>query len=55
MFGLKAAPAPDMDESALLDCIDWLSLGYEVVQSIYPARNSRPPTRPRPMRSTARC
>ena len=36
MFGLKAAPAPDMDESALLDCIDWLSLGYEVVQSIYP-------------------
>ncbi|HEY1312114.1 MAG TPA: hydratase [Pseudolabrys sp.] len=36
MFGLKAAPAPDMDENALLDCIDWLSLGYEVVQSIYP-------------------
>jgi 2-keto-4-pentenoate hydratase len=36
MFGLKAAPAPDMDETALLDCIDWISLGYEIVQSIYP-------------------
>jgi 2-oxo-3-hexenedioate decarboxylase len=36
MFGLKAAPLPRMTESELLDCIDWLSLGYEVVQSIYP-------------------
>jgi 2-keto-4-pentenoate hydratase len=25
-----------MDEPALLDCIDWITLGYEVVQSIYP-------------------
>jgi 2-oxo-3-hexenedioate decarboxylase len=36
MFGLKATPLPDMNEAALLDCIEWLSLGYEVVQSIYP-------------------
>lgn len=36
MFGLKAAPLPDMNEAALLDCIEWVSLGYEVVQSIYP-------------------
>jgi 2-oxo-3-hexenedioate decarboxylase len=36
MFGLKKAPLPSMDQSALLDCIDWISLGYEVVQSIYP-------------------
>lgn len=36
IFGLKASPAPDMNEAGLLDCIDWLSLGYEVVQSIYP-------------------
>lgn len=36
MFGLGARPAPDMDEAALLDCIDWISLGYEIVQSIYP-------------------
>lgn len=36
MFGLKAAPSPDMDEAALLDCIEWLSLGYEIVQSIFP-------------------
>ena len=35
MFGLKAAPSPDMNETALLDCIEWVSLGYEIVQSIY--------------------
>jgi 2-oxo-3-hexenedioate decarboxylase len=36
MFGLKAAPLPGMDEAVLLDCIEWVSLGYEVVQSIFP-------------------
>jgi len=36
MFGLKAAPLPGMDDAALLDCIEWLSLGYEIVQSIFP-------------------
>src|SRR5690349_17644402 len=29
MFGLKTAPIPGMSEAALLDCIEWLSLGYE--------------------------
>lgn len=24
-----------MDEPALLDCIEWIALGYEIVQSIY--------------------
>jgi 2-oxo-3-hexenedioate decarboxylase len=36
MFGLGKAPLPSMDESALLDCIDWVALGYEIVQSIFP-------------------
>jgi 2-oxo-3-hexenedioate decarboxylase len=36
MFGLKAPPTPGMPVDALLDCIDWLALGYEIVQSIYP-------------------
>ena len=36
MFGLKGAPLPGMSEAALLDCIEWVSLGYEVVQSIFP-------------------
>jgi 2-oxo-3-hexenedioate decarboxylase len=36
IFGLAKAPLPSMDPSALLDCIEWISLGYEVVQSIYP-------------------
>src|ERR1700745_3382287 len=36
MFRLKAAPLPGMNEAALLDCIEWVSLGYEIVQSIFP-------------------
>jgi len=36
MFGLNAAPLPDMNETALLECIEWVALGYEVVQSIFP-------------------
>lgn len=36
MFGLGKAPSPDMDEAALLDCVDWTALGYEVGQSIFP-------------------
>jgi 2-oxo-3-hexenedioate decarboxylase len=36
MFGLKSALLPDMNEVALLDCIEWVSLGYEIVQSIFP-------------------
>src|SRR5271154_5377309 len=30
IFGLKAAPLPDMSEAALLDCTEWVALGYEV-------------------------
>jgi 2-oxo-3-hexenedioate decarboxylase len=36
MFGLAAAPTPDMSDAALLDCIEWVALGYEIVQSIFP-------------------
>jgi 2-oxo-3-hexenedioate decarboxylase len=36
MFGLKATPMPGMSDAALLDCTEWVSLGYEVVQSIFP-------------------
>ena len=35
IFGLYKAPLPSMDQSALLDCIEWVALGYEIVQSIY--------------------
>jgi 2-oxo-3-hexenedioate decarboxylase len=37
MFGLKAAPLPGMNEAALLDCIEWVTLGYEIVQSMFPS------------------
>jgi 2-keto-4-pentenoate hydratase len=36
MFGLGTEPAPDMSDDALLDCIAWVALGYEIVQSIFP-------------------
>jgi 2-keto-4-pentenoate hydratase len=36
MFGLRATPLPGMNEMALLECIEWVALGYEVVQSIFP-------------------
>src|SRR5262245_9517187 len=36
MFGLAAPPTPDMDEPALLACIDWVAHGFEIVQSIFP-------------------
>jgi 2-oxo-3-hexenedioate decarboxylase len=36
MFGLAAAPTPGMDAEALLDCIDWIAHGFEIVQSIFP-------------------
>lgn len=36
VFGLSAAPVPGMDEAALLDCIEWVAHGFEMVQSVYP-------------------
>jgi 2-keto-4-pentenoate hydratase len=36
VFGLAAAPAADMDDAALLSCLDWVAHGFEIVQSIYP-------------------
>ncbi len=35
MFGLRAAPAPTMSDIALIDCLEWIALGYEIVQSIF--------------------
>jgi 2-keto-4-pentenoate hydratase len=36
VFGLADPPSADMDETALLSCIAWVALGFEIVQSIYP-------------------
>jgi 2-keto-4-pentenoate hydratase len=36
VFGLSRAPAPEMDEAALLSCVDWVAHGFEIVQSIFP-------------------
>jgi len=36
VFGIGRPPAAGMDEAALLDCIDWVAHGFELVQSIFP-------------------
>jgi 2-oxo-3-hexenedioate decarboxylase len=36
VFGLATAPAPGMDERALLGCVAWVAHGFELVQSIFP-------------------
>jgi 2-oxo-3-hexenedioate decarboxylase len=33
---LATAPEPDMDEAALLTCVEWVAHGFELVQSIFP-------------------
>jgi 2-oxo-3-hexenedioate decarboxylase len=35
-FRLGRAPEPGMTERALLDCIEWVAQGFEVVQSLFP-------------------
>jgi 2-keto-4-pentenoate hydratase len=33
VFGLKAVPAPGMDNAALVACIEWVAHGFEIVQT----------------------
>ena len=35
-LSLKRAPEPGMDEAALLECLDWVAHGFEIVQSLFP-------------------
>ena len=35
-FGISRTPEPEMDEIALLTCIDWVAHGFEIVQSLFP-------------------
>ena len=36
IFGLGTTPTPDMDERAVLGCVEWVAHGFELVQSIFP-------------------
>jgi 2-oxo-3-hexenedioate decarboxylase len=36
VFGLGRAPEPGMGAAALLDCVDWVAPGFEIVQSVFP-------------------
>jgi 2-oxo-3-hexenedioate decarboxylase len=42
-LGLKRAPEPGMDEKALLDCLDWVAHGFEIVQSLFPGWKFKAP------------
>jgi 2-oxo-3-hexenedioate decarboxylase len=42
-FRLDRVPTPDMDEAALLECIDGVTHGFEIVQSIYPGWRTKAP------------
>jgi 2-oxo-3-hexenedioate decarboxylase len=35
-FGLARAPDPDMNESELFSCIEWVAHGFEIVHSLFP-------------------
>jgi 2-oxo-3-hexenedioate decarboxylase len=36
VFRLSRAPEAGMDDRAILDCVEWVAHGFEIVQSIYP-------------------
>jgi 2-keto-4-pentenoate hydratase len=36
IFGLGTAPSVEMNDTSLSSCIDWVGLGFEIVQSIFP-------------------
>jgi 2-oxo-3-hexenedioate decarboxylase len=36
MLGIGTTPTPTMSDTALVDCVEWVALGYEIVQSIFP-------------------
>lgn len=36
VFGLSTAPTAKMDAAALLDCVEWVAHGFELVQSVFP-------------------
>jgi 2-oxo-3-hexenedioate decarboxylase len=42
-FRLASAPTPDLDESGLIGCIDAVTHGFEIVQSVYPGWKLKPP------------
>ena len=55
VFRLAAAPSPDMDETALFGCIDWVAQGFEIVQSVFPGWKFTAVDTVIAMACTARC
>lgn len=42
IFGLKKAPTPEMNSAELLQCCEWVSHGFEIVQSVFPGWRFKP-------------
>jgi 2-oxo-3-hexenedioate decarboxylase len=42
VLGVARSPDPDMNDDALLECIDWIAHGFEIVQSIFPGWTFKP-------------
>ena len=42
-FRLARVPKPGMDESELIECVDAVAHGFEIVQSVYPGWKLKPP------------
>jgi 2-oxo-3-hexenedioate decarboxylase len=55
VFGLATAPVPGMDERTLLESVDWVAHGFEVVQSIFLDGNFPFPIRSRRLACTVPC
>jgi 2-oxo-3-hexenedioate decarboxylase len=36
IFGFSETPSPEMDDRALLGCIEWAAHGFEIVESLFP-------------------
>lgn len=36
VFGVARPPTADMDDAALMACVEWVAHGFEIVQSIFP-------------------
>jgi hypothetical protein len=55
VFGLSRAPQPDMDERALLSCIEWVAHGFEIVSPCFRVGDLRQRTPLPPSDCTGRC
>lgn len=42
VFKLKSAPAADLDAAGALECVDWIAMGFEIIDCPYPSWDIQP-------------